>query len=377
MKKVAIITSSPMTVNAFLIPFIKILQVEYEVHIIANFGTDLNVLEHLPSVKVHSISLERNPNFFKDLSALYSLYTLLKINKFDIIHTFTPKAGLIGQLSAFLARVPIRFHTFTGQVWATKKGVKKLLLKFFDWTISNLALYCLVDSPSQRRFLIEEKIISPIKSRVLGSGSISGVNFNKFKYSKSKAISLKKELGLLDCKFIFLYAGRLKVDKGIPELFRAFELISNKYQCHLLIVGTDEENLLPLIQGNKNISFCGFSDDITTYFSAADLLCLPSHREGFGNVVIEAAACGLPSLASNIYGLSDAIENGVTGILHEVNNVDSITAGMDILIRDPKYLKEVGMNAENRAQKNFSEDFIVDQFIKFYREFSEKEIKCD
>lgn len=367
MSKIAFVTSSPMTVKAFLLPFINELIKENEVHVIADWTKEEEERILPDGVIIHRLNLERNPNPLRDLISLFKLIQILRKEKYDIVHTFTPKAGLIGQLASYIARVKNRYHTFTGQVWATKTGWIKILLKNLDKLTGFLTTAVLVDSPSQQDFLIENHVLQPGKGTVLGLGSISGVNLSKFQFSDEKRLSLRTELGLTENNFVLLYAGRLKVDKGIPELIAAFDMISKNKNCFLVVVGADEDNLLPLLKSRKNVLFCGFTDDITSYFSMADLLCLPSHREGFGNVIIEAAACKLPSLASNIYGLSDAIENEKSGLLHRVKDPSDIALNLKKLINDKTMLSNLGENAFIRVNTCFTEKHIVEEFIKFYK----------
>ncbi|WNC69655.1 glycosyltransferase family 4 protein [Thalassotalea nanhaiensis] len=366
MIKVGLIASSPATFKAFILPFINALEKEYQVHVIANFNAqEMNEL-FSKNIIMHPLELERNPNPIKDLIVLFKLNKILRDNKINIVHTFTPKAGLIGQLASYFSGAKFRFHTFTGQVWATQKGWKREVLKLFDKLIANLATYTLVDSPSQKDFLLKNKIIKEHKSKVLGEGSISGVNLTKFQHSVEERYALREKLGLSCEQFVFLFAGRLKKEKGVPELLAAFKKLIQKYEATLVIVGVDEENLLPALNDTPNVIFCGFSSNINHYFSMADLLCLPSHREGFGNVVIEAAACGLPTLASNIYGLSDAIEDGYSGVLHQVKNVQSIYSNMVKLITDRERLHSFSINGLKRVESKFSEPIIVKEFVDFY-----------
>jgi glycosyltransferase involved in cell wall biosynthesis len=353
-----------MTVKAFLMPFITELAKNYEIHVISNWQGSESFLPE--GVKKVTFPIKREPSFFDDLLSLVKLTSILKTEKYDIVHSFTPKAGFIGQLASFLSCIKLRFHTFTGQVWATQTGFSYFLLKSLDKITASLATSVLVDSPSQENFLIENKVVNRSKSRVLGKGSISGVNISKFQYSQEKCDKIRTGLQLSGDEFVFLYAGRLKRDKGVPELLTAFKNVSKKLPAVLVIIGADEDGLLPEVNKTEGVFFCGFSDDISAYFSAADLLCLPSHREGFGNVVIEAAACGLPTLASRIYGLSDAIVDNETGILHQVKDAKDIEFKMLSLCQNKTQLEMMSERALQRVYSEFSEHVIVEEFIKFY-----------
>lgn len=369
--KVAFITASPMTVKAFLIPFITELAKNHEIHVISSWQGNESFLPE--GVKKVNFPIKREPSIFDDLLSLSKLIRILNAEKYDIVHTFTPKAGFIGQIASFLSRIKLRFHTFTGQVWATQTGFTRFFLKSLDKITATLATSVLVDSPSQENFLIENKVVSLCKSRVLGQGSISGVNLSKFQYSQEKSDKIRTKLQLSGDEFVFLYAGRLKKDKGVPELLNAFKNVAKKFPAVLVIVGADEDGLLPEVNRTEGAIFCGFSDDISAYFSAADLLCLPSHREGFGNVVIEAAACGLPTLASRIYGLSDAIVDNETGMLHQVKDAEDIEIKMLSLCQNKRQLEMMSERALKRVYSEFSERVIVEEFIKFY-ELQEREL---
>lgn len=369
--KVAFITASPMTVKAFLIPFITELAKNYEIHVISSWQGNESFLPE--GVKKVNFPIKREPSILDDLLSLAKLIRILNTEKYYIVHTFTPKAGFIGQIASFLSTIKLRFHTFTGQVWATQTGFSRFFLKLLDKITASLATSVLVDSPSQEEFLIENKVVLRCKSRVLGQGSISGVNLSKFQYSQKKSDKIRTKLQLSGEEFVFLYAGRLKKDKGVPELLTAFKNVAKKVPAVLVIVGADEDGLLPEVNQTEGAIFCGFSDDISAYFSAADLLCLPSHREGFGNVVIEAAACGLPTLASRIYGLSDAIVDNETGILHQVKDAKDIEIKMLSLCQNKRQLEMMSERALQRVYSEFSERVIVEEFIKFY-EFQERKL---
>lgn len=369
--KVAFITASPMTVKAFLIPFITELAKNYEIHVISSWQGNESFLPE--GVKKVNFPIKREPSILDDLLSLAKLIRILNAEKYYIVHTFTPKAGFIGQIASFLSTIKLRFHTFTGQVWATQTGFSRFFLKLLDKITASLATSVLVDSPSQEEFLIENKVVLRCKSRVLGKGSISGVNLSKFQYSQKKSDKIRTKLQLSGEEFVFLYAGRLKKDKGVPELLTAFKNVAKKVPAVLVMVGADEDGLLPEVNQTEGAIFCGFSDDISAYFSAADLLCLPSHREGFGNVVIEAAACGLPTLASRIYGLSDAIVDNETGILHQVKDAKDIEIKMLSLCQNKRQLEMMSERALQRVYSEFSERVIVEEFIKFY-EFQERKL---
>jgi glycosyltransferase involved in cell wall biosynthesis len=368
MSKIAFISAAPETISSFLLAYIKELSLHHDIHIITSLGSNGNI-RGLPSdITVHNVNINRDPKVFADLKSLFALYKLFKKQNYDLVHSFTPKAGLLTQISAFVARIPKRLHTFTGQVWATKQGLSRSVLKFLDKVTATLATFCLIDSPSQKAFLIKENLLKEENCKVLASGSISGVNIEKYVFSQETRDNLRSEHKIANDDFVFMFVGRMKKEKGVPELLEAFKQIGTDKKAKLFILGSDEENLTESVNNIANIHYLGFKSNAQEYYSFADVLCLPSHREGFGNVIIEAASCNLPALASNIYGLSDAVENGGTGILHQVKNMQEIASSMESFLADPEKLVAMRKRCRARVEETFDERILVKEFILFYKE---------
>lgn len=383
MSKIAFVVASPETISSFLLAYVHGLAQQHQVHVVCplniNEQGELQAIRGLAkNIIVHNMTIHRDPKIFADIKSLFSLYQFFKQQRFDVVHSYTPKAGLLTQISAYFAGVKHRFHTFTGQVWATKTGLARLLLKNLDKITASLASFCLVDSPSQQEFLIAEKLLTTSNSRVLLQGSVSGVNLQRFSFSADIRTKLRAEHGFNDEDFIFMFVGRLKIDKGVPELIAAFNQLSTNdpslLTAKLVIIGSDEENLASLLASNQHIHYLGFKANVHEYYSFADMLCLPSHREGFGNVIIEAAACQLPSIASNIYGLSDAVEDGYSGYLHQVREQADIYRLMIQVLNNPETIKQMRLDARSRVENTFDEVLLVAAFLAFYQEFVLKEV---
>ncbi len=358
-----------MTAKAFLRDQLKELSSIYDLHVLAN-APDAGFLD---DIGVHasftSVPLERSISPRRDWQALWALRRAFKRIKPNVVYSVTPKAGLLSMAAAFIAGVPCRIHTFTGQVWATKRGASRWLLSNMDRLIALFATHILVDSASQRKFLVSNNVVQPGKATVLGHGSISGVDLQRFKPNPQAREDVRKELSLKEDAVVLLYVGRLNRDKGIPELLEAFALhVAEHPKTRLLLVGPDEEGMEGLIDPASGVLRVGYTDMPERYMAAADVFVLPSHREGFGSTVIEAAACGLPAVASRIYGLTDAVVDGETGLLHERGSVKSLAAALAKLSSDPEWRRRMGEAARARATKDFAMQDVTRRTLDFYHQ---------
>jgi glycosyltransferase involved in cell wall biosynthesis len=371
-KKICFIVSSPITAKAFLLEHIKTLSEEFEVYLIANFENEeqKNISPYLK--KVFHVNIERNINLLKDLQALIKLKKILKNEAFDAIHSVTPKAGLLGILAGKLASIKVRIHIFTGQVWHTKKGLMKLVLMKIDKFIFSIATNVLVDGQSQRQFLIENNIIDAKNSTVLGKGSISGVNTEKFLPSKIIKEKYRKELDYKDHDVVFVFLGRLNIDKGVIDLANSFSKLQKEEEnVKLLFIGFDEENLLPKIKeivGERNFKFYGSTNDPQLVLQVSDVLCLPSYREGFGTSVIEGSLLELPIICSDTYGLKETIIDDKTGLRHKVNDVDSIYRQMKKLASNSNLRIEMGKAGREYVLENFRASQISAKWLEYYKQ---------
>lgn len=361
-----------MTVKAFLLDQIAALSRKYSVTILVNTDNPAFLRELGITASVFPVAIERRISLFHDIKAFLSLVVFFYKNKFDLVHSVTPKAGLLSMSSAFFAGIPVRLHTFTGQVWATCAGPKRIFLKLMDRMLAAFTTNMLVDSHSQRAFLIGHGIISKKKSAVLLNGSISGVDTRKFCPDTKTRTDMRSALNIDDKDILFLFLGRLNKEKGLLELAAAFSRICLSHdKAHLLVVGPDEEN----IRGKMSelcaacinrLHFVDFTSVPEQYMAASDVFCLPSHREGFGSVIIEAAAAGVPSIGSKIYGIIDAVEDSVTGLLFESGNVEALTKKLAQIIEEPGLRQRLGKNARERAFHNFSQDKVTQALMDYY-----------
>jgi glycosyltransferase involved in cell wall biosynthesis len=322
---------------------------------------------------VHPVRIVRPISPLADLAALWKLYRLFQAERFDAVHSISPKGGLLAMTAARLAGVPVRVHTFTGQVWVTRAGPMRWLLKWLDRRIAASATHVLADSASQRQFLVEQGVVAAARCGVLASGSISGVDATRFRSDPAARAAVRAELGVDEPTVLLAFIGRIGRDKGVLDLASAFGTLHREGRAVALVfVGPDEESLrgeLESLAGSaaSAMRFVPYTKAPERYLAAADALCLPSYREGFGSVIIEAGAAGIPAVGSRIYGLTDAIVDGETGFLHEPRNVADIVARLTPIVADSALRRRLGAKAQERALREFSQEAVTDALLGFYR----------
>ena len=308
---------------------------------------------------------------------IFQLYQIFQRERFNIVHSIMPKTGMLTMLAARLARVPIRIHTFTGQVWVTKQGVKRILLKWCDKLIATFATCILADSPSQRDFLINQRVITEDKVIVIGAGSICGVDPLRFRPDSEVRRTTRDSLGIDHNSKVILFVGRLNRDKGVLDLAAAFDKISKENpDTVLLMVGAEEEIFFSDVEKIcyeelDNLRYVSFTSTPENYMAAADIFCLPSYREGFGMTIIEAAACSVPVVASRIYGITDAVAEGKTGLLFMAGDVDALTKALLNLIVENELRQCMGNAARLRTLELFPSEKISNKLMLLYDKLSE------
>lgn len=368
-QRICFVVAVPLTARAFLRDHMAALSEYYDVDLVADVK-DPSAYDGLPGpVNVISAPISRAVSPVRDLRALTTLWRIFRKGGYAAVHTLTPKAGLLGQLAARLAGVPIRCHTFTGQVWVTRHGLARYLLKSADRLIAALATHILVDSPSQRDFIVGEGVVSLAKADVLGDGAVCGVDTGRFRPDANRRARVRKTHGIPESAVVFLFLGRLNREKGVLDLARAFGRLADE-QTWLLFVGPDEDGLGEQLRADLGRAadrtvFVGYTTSPEDYMAAADVFCLPSYREGFGMVAIEAAAAGLPAIASRIYGITDAVADGETGILHAPGEVREIVDAMKRLLGDEDRGR-LGDAARQRAAVRFSRERLSGALLSYY-----------
>ena len=372
-KRVAIVVASTLQVKFFLEQHLILLSKDFDITLIVSNDHPKILEEMVLPVRILNVAIERKISVRKDILALFGLIKIFTSENFDLIHTMNPKAGLLGMLAAVVVQVPIRIHTFQGEVWVGMRGIKRQIFIFIDRLIAALATNLLVVSFSEMRFLIDSHIISPHKSMVLAHGSIGGVDLTKFSPSARLRESMRHELLIPDETVLLLYMGRLTREKGIYELFRVFERLQHELTqpILLLLVGPDEDNIHTYFANNfsarvNQVQFFDYTSNPQKYLAAADILVLPSHREGFGVIIIEAAAMGVPTVATDIYGIQDAVIKNETGLLFRLGDEQDLCDKLKQLILDKRLREVLGENARSRAIKFFDQQYVLAAFLDYY-----------
>ncbi|HEY5993170.1 MAG TPA: glycosyltransferase family 4 protein [Gallionellaceae bacterium] len=372
-KKICLVVSSMLIVKFFLLDHLERLSRHYDVTLLVN-TSDLSVSE-MPKLPIRLLHLEveRKISPKSDLRALAHLIRFFWRERFDLVHSISPKTGLLAMVAGALANVPIRLHTFQGEIWVARRGFWRVILKALDKLVARLATHLLVVSRSEQQFLLEQGVVPAGKSTVLANGSICGVDIQRFKPDPESRSNIRSEFGIKEGEVLFLYLGRLSIDKGLLDLAAAFLRVgAEQPNVHLAFVGPDEEGIQKKVdkicgESGDRVHFRGYTDKPEQYLSAADVLCLPSHREGFGMVIVEAAAVEVPAIGSRIYGITDAIVENQTGLLFEAGNDLDLSEKMLRLARDPALRKSMGKSAMVRAQHEFSRERVLSETAKYYK----------
>lgn len=371
-RSIAIVAASPMSLNAFMAPHVRVLSSTHAVTLVAACESSAVAAQLNECVGFAPVMIQRAVSLKDDSRALIDLVRLFRERRFDIVQSITPKAGLLSMVAARLAGVPVRIHWFTGQVWATKTGPARWLLKALDRVLAACATDMLADSPSQRDFLEREGVVAAGRIRVLGAGSVCGVDLSRFHPDPAARCEIREQHDIPEQAVVCLYLGRLTRDKGVVELARAFAATAAQHpDVVCLVVGPDEGGVREIMTSElgahvSRVRFVDFTTVPERYMAASDIFVMPSYREGFGSSVIEAAGCGLPAIGTAIYGLSDAIADGHTGELVPVRDVAALSDAISRMATDHDLRRQLGEQARARAETVFAQTHLTTALMDFY-----------
>lgn len=342
---------------------------------VSSAGQDLEEVTQNEGIRTQTIEMTRTIAPLKDFKALWQFYKLCKKERPTIVHSHTPKAGIIGMLGAKLAGVPIRLHTVAGLPLLESTGNKRELLDFVEKITYSSATKIYPNSFGLKEIILQEQFCEPEKLKVIGEGSSNGIDvahFSPEQVSTNQQEALKTKLGLQENNFVFIFVGRLVRDKGVNELIRAFSQIQRE-NVRLLMLGKFEEELDPLeegtrheIENNPAIVYAGYQNDVRSYFAIADALVFPSYREGFPNVVMQAGAMGLPSIVTNINGCNEIVVEGKNGTIVPPKSTEAIQTAMEKMGQDTAWRNELASNARKMIVDRYQQHMVWEALLKEY-----------
>ncbi|RZL68822.1 MAG: glycosyltransferase family 1 protein [Pedobacter sp.] len=381
--KIKVVRSSTIaqSLDVLLKGQLGFLNEHFEVIAVSGYDHHLENVSKREKVKIKGLVMERKISLLKDLYSLFLLIRYFKSERPIIVHSITPKAGLLTMVAGKIAGVPIRLHTFTGLIFPTKKGfIQKVLIKMdkvLCWAATNIY----PEGNGVKNDLISYKITKkPLK--VLANGNVNGIDlkfFNPDNFAGADIDETKKGLNIDKDTFVFIFIGRLVADKGLNELVSAFKKLldthGDKISPKLILIGSHEPKLDPLspqtlneIESNNNIISLGFKEDIRPYLSISNAMVFPSYREGFPNVVIQAGAMGLPCIVTDINGSNELITNSINGTIIKVKDEGSILLAMSNMMNDKEYYKNRKISIRTLIAEKYTNEIVWSALIKEYRD---------
>ena len=345
MKKLIRITTVPISLEKLLENQARFFKTHYAVTLVSAQKDELEALAKDQGVAFFPLQITRKITPLQDLRCLLQLVRFLQKEKPHIVHSHTPKAGIIGMLAAFIARVPVRMHTVAGLPLMEAKGMKKRILYAVERLTYRCATHVYPNSKGLMDFIQKKHLAEKTPLQIIGKGSSNGIDtghFNADSISDQELIKCQKKWTIAQDDFVFLFIGRLVGDKGINELVAAFEQLSSKLpKAKLLLVGPQETTLDPLakstmnaIDQNPRIISTGYQQDVRPFLKSAQVFVFPSYREGFPNVVLQAGAMGVPCIVSDINGCNEIIEDEVNGFLVPPKQIQPLVEKMQFLYKD-------------------------------------------
>ena len=370
----------PMSV-IFVTGMLSELKKKYEVVLLSSPGHELDEAEEKFGVRGIRVPMERHISFGRDFISLCRLVYVFLREKPAMVHSMTPKAGLLCMIAARLTRVPVRVHTFTGLVFPTATGLKRKILMLTDSLTCTCATHVIPEGEGVKNDLLKNGITKkPMK--VLGYGNVRGIDMVRFD-RRPEVMSLAQAIRKTDV-FTFVFVGRIVKDKGINELCQAMEMLSGIAPVRLLLVGPYEDNLDPIsqhskdiIENNSSIVYLGskYGDKMLAYYAAADCFVFPSYREGFPNTVIEAGAMGLPSIVTDINGSREIVVQGENGVIVPPKDADALYQAMLDMIRYKAVRERMAGNARKMIASRFEQSFVRKCLLEFYDEILNSKYK--
>lgn len=372
------ITTVPISLDKLIEGQLRFMSSFYTVIAASSGVSDLKKVGIKEGIATFHLEMTRKITPIRDCIAVIKLVLFLRKEKPLLVHTHTPKAGIVGMLASKIAGVPNRLHTVAGLPLLEAKGTKRKVLDFVEKLTYSCATKVYPNSFGLAFFILENNYCKSDKVKVLANGSSNGIDvsyFNSELFNKVQNLALRKELNIEENDFVFVFVGRLVKDKGINELVAAFDqLQKSNLKAKLLLVGDFESDLDPLspktlaaINNNKAIIFVGFQADVRSYFAISNALVFPSYREGFPNVVMQAGAMGLPSIVTNINGCNEIIIEKENGIIIPVKNSDAVHKAMKEMMKNNTLRTHLQQNARKMIVSRYEQKVIWEATLSEYK----------
>ena len=376
-QKLLRITTVPISLKILLKDQLRFMNQYFEVVGVSSQGKELQEVSEGEGIRTIELDMSREITPVKDMISLQKMIVLIVKEKPTIVHTHTPKAGIVGMVAAWVCRVPHRLHTVAGLPVMEAVGKKKKLLLLVEKLTYACATKVYPNSFGLQEYILEQKLTNEKKIKVIGYGSSNGIDTTYF--DKTDEIMLQvghlKEQYSLEGKFVFCFVGRVVKDKGINELLVAFDALSNKYDnIRLLVVGKLEEELDPIsteshkiLKMNTNIINAGFQNDIRPYLACSDCFVLPTYREGFPNVVLQASSLGISSIVTNINGCNEIIQDNQNGLIVEPKDVDGLYDAMKRYLEE-ELSQKLSLHSRDNIMKKYDRKVFYQYLLNEYNE---------
>lgn len=375
-KKIIRTATVPLSLDLFCRGLFRSLSQDYEIIVLSSPLKELESIREREGVRTIAVPMKRKIAPLSDLVSLFRLISVFRKEKPDMVHSITPKGGLLSMMAAKAAGVPVRVHTFTGLIFPYVKGWKKALLHTTDRITAACATHIIPEGEGIKNDLVSYGIThKPLK--VLGNGNLRGIDLDYYKCDAEDGVALRAELAVSKESFVFLYAGRFDMDKGLRELFNAFgRLTASGADVHLLLAGAEMDGDKPLPPEMSRIMIDNprihasrtWLSDVRPWYAAADALVLPSYREGFPNVVLEAGAMGLASIVTDVNGSREIISDGQNGVIIPAHDEEALYRTMYSWYSDPAAVRVMAQNAREMVSDRYEQQYVRQCLEDYYRE---------
>jgi glycosyltransferase involved in cell wall biosynthesis len=377
-QKLLRITTVPISLKYLLKGQLLFMQQQgFEVLAVSGEGDEVEDVIKQEQVRHLVVSMTRTISPIKDFISLINLLRVILAFRPSIVHTHTPKAGLLGMVAGFICRVPHRMHTVAGLPLMEAKGLRRKILVCTEWLTYRCASKVYPNSVGLKNFIQKNIKVPNRKIKIIGKGSSNGIDtqyFSRTKQIEFQSHIIRQRYDISDRNITFCFVGRVVKDKGIEELLVAFDRICKHFPAKLLLVGHFEDHLDPittkskeLLKSNSNILHVGFQNDVRPYLVASDVFVFPSYREGFPNVVMQACCLEVPCIVSDINGCNEIIEHERTGLIVKPKDSDDLYKAMSVMAKDREKRKEFANLSKEFVQANFDQQYFWNELLMEYQ----------